>query len=190
MKKVILALSVLFLTACSTPSSSQLNIKPTASNHAYPVDENITFTLDSNDLRTYQYVAIVDNGRQQVKPIHAQQNLRVALEDVLANQLKKHGYTISVDTNNTLHLNIITALVNVKHSLMSNEIEAQVKLQITAETPKGKLAKTYNGVSKKVGSIGDDNQEIEQILNNLLNSMLDKIAVDQEFHDYLKENFK
>lgn len=72
---------------------------------------------------------------------------------------------------------------------MSNEIKTQVKLQITAETPKGKFVKTYNGVSEKTGSMSADNQDIEQVLNDLLNAVLDKIAVDEELQTYIKGNF-
>lgn len=189
MKKAIIALSALFLAACSTPSDPQLDIKPEASSNAHHIVDGIKLTLDSSDLRTAQYVAVIDNGRQSVQPIHAKQNLRVALEDALSTQLQNQGFVITVDSDNTLRLDIIEALVNVQHSLMSNEIHTQVKLQITAETPKGKFVKTYNGVSEKTGSMSADNQDIEQVLNDLLNAVLDKIAVDEELQTYIKGNF-
>lgn len=34
-----------------------------------------------------------------------------------------------------------------------------------------------------------DNQDIEQVLNDLLNAVLDKIAVDEELQTYIKGNF-
>ena len=189
MKKAIIALSALFLAACSAPSDPQLDIKPVASSNAHQIVENIKLTLDSSDLRTAQYVAVIDNGRQNVQPIHAKQNLRVTLEDALSTQLKNQGFIVTVDSDNTLRLDIIEALVSVQNSLMSNEIKTQVKLQITAETPRGKFVKTYNGVSEKAGSMSADNQDIEQVLNDLLNAVLDKIAVDEELQTYIKGNF-
>ena len=189
MKKAIIAISALFLAACSAPSDPQLDIKPVASSNAHQIVENIKLTLDSSDLRTAQYVAVIDNGRQNVQPIHAKQNLRVTLEDALSTQLKNQGFIVTVDSDNTLRLDIIEALVSVQHSLMSNEMKTQVKLQITAETPRGKFVKTYNGVSEKSGSMSADNQDIEQVLNDLLNAVLDKIAVDEELQTYIKGNF-
>ncbi|GLR75520.1 YajG family lipoprotein [Aliivibrio sifiae] len=189
MKKAIIALSALFLAACSAPSDPQLDIQPVASSNAHQIVDGVKLTLDSSDLRTAQYVAVIDNGRQNVQPIHAKQNLRVTLEDALATQLKTQGFVITVDSDNTLRLDIIEALVSVQHSLMSNEIKTQVKLQITAETPKGKFVKTYNGVSEKTGSMSADNQDIEAVLNDLLNAVLDKIAVDEELQTYIKGNF-
>ncbi|MCP3699747.1 MAG: hypothetical protein GY920_14525 [Aliivibrio sp.] len=189
MKKAIIALSALFLAACSAPSDPQLDIKPVASSNAHQIVENKKLTLDSSDLRTAQYVAVIDNGRQNVQPIHAKQNLRVTLEDALSTQLKNQGFIVTVDSDNTLRIDIIEALVSVQHSLMSNEMKTQVKLQITAETPRGKFVKTYNAVSEKVGSMSADNQDIEQVLNDLLNAVLDKIAVDEELQTYIKGNF-
>ena len=189
MKKAIIALSALFLAACSAPSDPQLDIKPVASSNAHQIVENVKLTLDSSDLRTAQYVAVIDNGRQNVQPIHAKQNLRVTLEDALSTQLKNQGFIVTVDSDNTLRIDIIEALVSVQHSLMSNEMKTQVKLQITAETPRGKFVKTYNGVSEKSGSMSADNQDIEQVLNDLLNAVLDKIAVDEELQTYIKGNF-
>ncbi|CED70787.1 YajG family lipoprotein [Aliivibrio wodanis] len=189
MKKAIIALSALFLAACTAPSDPQLDIKPVASSNAHQIVDGVKLTLDSSDLRTAQYVAVIDNGRQNVQPIHSQQNLRVTLEDVLSDQLKKQGFIITVDSDNTLRLDIIEVLVNVQHSLMSNEMNTQVKLQITAETAQGKFVKTYNGVSERSGSMSADNQDIELVLNDLLNAVLDKIAVDEELQTYIKGNF-
>ncbi|MDD9197323.1 YajG family lipoprotein [Aliivibrio sp. S3MY1] len=189
MKKAIIALSALFLAACSTPSEPQLDIQLVASSNAHQIVNGTKLTLDSSDLRTAQYVAVIDNGRQNVQPIHAKQNLRVTLEDALSAQLEEQGFIITVDSDNTLRLDIIEALVSVQHSLMSNEMKTQVKLQITAETPQGKFVKTYNGVSEKTGSMSADNQAIEGVLNDLLNAVLDKIAVDEELQTYIKGNF-
>jgi len=189
MKKVIIALSAIFLAACSAPSEPQLDINPSVSSNAHQIVDGVKLTLDSSDLRTAQYVAVLDNGRQNVQPLHAKQNLRVTLEDTLATQLKNQGFVVTVDSDNTLRLDIIEALVSVQHSLMSNEMKTQVKLQLTAENAKGKFVKTYNGVSEKSGSMSADNQDIEIVLNDLLNAVLDKIAVDEELQTYMKGNF-
>ena len=188
MKKAIIALSALFLAACSAPSDPQLDIRPVASSSAHQIVDGTTLTLDSSDLRTAQYVAVIDNGRQNVQPIHAKQNLRVTL-DALSTQLKAQGFVITVDSDNTLRLDIIEALVSVQHSLMSNDMKTEVKLQITAETPQGKFVKTYTGVSEKTGAMSANNEAIEGVLNDLINAVLDKIAVDEELQTYIKGNF-
>ena len=110
-----------------------------------------------------------------------------ALEGI--DQLKAQGFVITVDSDNTLRLDIIEALVSVQHSLMSNDMKTEVKLQITAETPQGKFVKTYTGVSEKTGAMSADNEAIEGVLNDLINAVLDKIAVDEELQTYIKGNF-
>ncbi|MCV5372422.1 YajG family lipoprotein, partial [Escherichia coli] len=91
------------------------------------------------DVRAAQYVALVDNGRSNILPLHAKQNLRIALEEALEKQFSSQGFHADLNSNNAIELSVQEALVNVKHSVMENEMDAKVVLEITAETPEGKL---------------------------------------------------
>ncbi|MCV5224156.1 YajG family lipoprotein, partial [Escherichia coli] len=84
-------------------------------------------------------MALVDNGRSNILPLHAKQNLRIALEEALEKQFSSQGFHADLNSNNAIELSVQEALVNVKHSVMENEMDAKVVLEITAETPEGKL---------------------------------------------------
>ncbi|WCE29077.1 YajG family lipoprotein [Vibrio sp. SCSIO 43137] len=190
MKKLILAASVVLLAACSSsPQEPQVNFMPQITTSQNRVVDNLTLSLDSRDARSAQYVALVDSGRNNILPIHAKQNVRITLESALNDQLNAQGYRISVNSPNTLALEIRELLINVRHSVMSNEMEAKVTLQLTAETPAGKLVKTYNGSASKSGTFSASDAQIEEVLNDITSLVLKEIANDPELNNYMKERF-
>ncbi len=189
MKKLLLAASVAFLAACSAPQQPQLNLMPQATLSSSAMVQGKTYSLSSTDIRTAQYVALVDSGRANVQPLHSQQNLRITLENLLSQQFQSQGYSVNVNSDNTIELEIQETLVNVKHSVMSNDMEATVILAVTAETPQGKLVKTFNGTAKRSGTFAATDPEIEAVLNDVINLVFKEIANDQELQSYMKERF-
>ncbi|MDF9389359.1 hypothetical protein EXZ60_11010 [Vibrio sp. 1151_11] len=189
MKKLVLAASIALLTACAAPQQQQINFMPTATTSQNTVVNNKAFTLVSKDVRSAQYVALVDSGRSNIEPIHAKQNVRIAVENALAEQFSSQGYRLTVNSENNITAEISEALVTVKHSVMSNEMDGSVTLEITAETPKGKLVKTFNGTAKRSGTLSASNDEIEMVLNDVMNLVLKEIANDSELNGYLQERF-
>ncbi|MCA4020459.1 YajG family lipoprotein [Vibrio vulnificus] len=189
MKKLVLAASIALLSACSAPQPEQLNLAPTATLSTNPMVQNKTYSMTSKDLRAAQYVALIDSGRSNILPLHAKQNMRITLETLLQQQFASQGYKADLNSNNLISLEVQEALVNVKHSVMENEMDAKVILEITAETPKGKLVKTYNGSATRSGMLSASDQEVEKVLNDVITLVLAEIANDQELQSYMKERF-
>ncbi|MGL4828410.1 MAG: YajG family lipoprotein [Vibrio sp.] len=189
MKKLVLAASIALLTACSAPQQSQINVTPQPALSQNAIVTNSSFSLVSKDVRSAQYVALVDSGRNNIEPIHPRQNVRITLENALAEQLGSQGFRPSVNSENTITLEIQELLVSVKHSMMENEMDGSVTLEITAETPKGKLVKSYAGTAKRTGMLSASNDEIETVLNDMINLVLKEIANDTELQSYMQERF-
>ncbi|MGY2572800.1 YajG family lipoprotein [Vibrio sp. C8] len=189
MKKLVLAASIALLAACSAPQQQQVSFNPTAVLSNSDIVTNGKFTLVSKDVRSAQYVALVDSGRNNIEPVHARQNVRIALENALSSQFDSQGFTITVNSENMLTLEIQEALVTVTHTIMENEMNGKVLLQLTAETPKGKLVKSYTGTAKRTGALSASNEDIEQVLNDVVNLVLKEIAADTELQNYMKERF-
>ncbi|CAH0541037.1 YajG family lipoprotein [Vibrio marisflavi] len=190
MRKLALVASIALLSACSTPQKEQINFTPEAVHSNAKLVQGKTFSLSSQDIRSAQYVALVDSGRSNIEPIHSRQNVRIALENALAEQFKSQGFDLSVNSPNNIELDIQELLVNVKHSVMKNEMDGKVVLVVTAETPKGKLVKTYTGTSKKTGLLSASNSNIQEVLNDLVDKVLKEISHDQELQNYMKDNFQ
>ncbi|MDG3087368.1 YajG family lipoprotein [Vibrio hannami] len=190
MKKMFVAASLAFLAACSsTPQEPQVNFAPKTTTSQNKMVDNLSFTLDSKDIRSAQYVALVDSGRNNIQPIHAQQNIRITLETALQEQFRSQGYMMSVNSKNSVELEIVELLVNVSHSVMENEMDAKITLKLTAETPEGKLVKTYNGTARKTGTFSASDAQIEMVVNDISSLVLKEIANDQELNSYMKERF-
>ncbi|EGQ8475931.1 hypothetical protein GTP19_15310 [Vibrio cholerae] len=189
MKKLVLAASIALLTACSAPQQSQINVNPQAALSQNAIVNNGSFSLVSKDVRSAQYVALVDSGRNNIEPIHPRQNVRITLENALAEQFGSQGFRLSVNSENTITLEIQELLVSVKHSIMENQMDGSVVLEITAETPRGKLVKSYTGTAKRTGVLSASNDEIETVLNDVINTVLKEIANDAELQNYMQERF-
>ncbi|MBP0921916.1 hypothetical protein J7F12_00110 [Vibrio cholerae] len=189
MKKLVLAASIALLTACSAPQQSQINVNPQAALSQNAIVNNSSFSLVSKDVRSAQYVALVDSGRNNIEPIHPRQNVRITLENALAEQFGSQGFRLSVNSENTITLEIQELLVSEKHSIMENQMDGSVVLEITAETPRGKLVKSYTGTAKRTGVLSASNDEIETVLNDVINTVLKEIANDAELQNYMQERF-
>lgn len=188
-EKLVLAASIALLTACSAPQQSQINVNPQAALSQNAIVNNSSFSLVSKDVRSAQYVALVDSGRNNIEPIHPRQNVRITLENALAEQFGSQGFRLSVNSENTITLEIQELLVSVKHSIMENQMDGSVVLEITAETPRGKLVKSYTGTAKRTGVLSASNDEIETVLNDVINTVLKEIANDAELQNYMQERF-
>ncbi len=190
MRKWFIAALILILTACSySPQEFQINFVPQATVSSEKHVKNVMFSLTSKDMRAAQYVALIDSGQNNVYPVHAKQNVRTTLESVLLEQMQSQGYQYSSHSNYNLLLEVQHLLVDVKHHTMSHEMNAKVALQITAETPAGKLVKTYNGTASKTGSLSASESQVEQLINDVTNLVLVEIANDHELNNYMKEHF-
>ena len=189
MRKLVLAASMALLTACSAPQQEQLNFAPMAELSNSNIVDGSTFSLTSKDVRSAQYVALVDSGRSNIEPIHAKQNVRITLENALVEQFQSQGFRSSVSSDNTVELEVQEVLVSVKHSVMENEMNAKIVIELTAETPKGKLVKLYTATANRNGALSASNEEIELVLNDVANLALREVANDRELQSYMQERF-
>lgn len=189
MRKLVLAASMALLTACAAPQQEQLNFMPKAVVSNSNLVQGATFNLTSKDVRSAQYVALVDSGRSNIEPIHSKQNVRISVENALLEQFQSQGFRSTVSSENTIEVEVQEALVSVKHTVMENQMDGKVVLEITAETPQGKLVKTYTGTAKRTGALSASNEEIEVVLNDVVNLVLQEVSNDRELQSYMQERF-
>ncbi|CAH0526723.1 YajG family lipoprotein [Vibrio hippocampi] len=189
MKKLFLAASVVLLAACASPQKEQINFIPTAATSAAKMVEGKSISLSSQDVRAAQYVALLDNGRNTITPVHTRQNVRIGIENALVNQFSSQGYQVTVNSANSLKVVIQEALVSVKHSVMANDMNSSVVVELTAENAKGKLIKKYTATASRSGMMSASNSDIELVFNDTVNKLLEEIANDTELQLYMKERF-
>lgn len=190
MKKLLLVSGlVLGLSACSTPREPQLTIAPQPAVAAVATGQGKAVTVDSRDLRTAQFVAVVDNGRKNVQPIQATSNVRIALEEALTRQLNSQGYKIVADSKGKLRMDLLDALVKVEHSVFSHSMDTNVQIQLVAETTDKKFVKRYTGKATSEGASSVSVEDMEIALNSLLEAVLQDIARDQQLTTFMNENF-
>lgn len=189
MKKLVLAAAVVLLAGCASPKQEQINFAPQAATSAAKIVEGKTMSLSSQDVRTAQYVALMDNGRSNITPIHTRQNVRIGIENAIAQQFSSQGYKVTVNSPNAVKIEVQEALVSVKHTVMENDMAANVVVELTVENAQGKLVKTYTGKANRSGLMSASNSDIEAMLNHTVNLVLKEISNDTELVDYMKERF-
>jgi len=189
MRKLVLVASMALLTACSAPQQEQINFMPKAVLSNSDLVQDAAFTLTSKDVRSAQYVALVDSGRSNIEPIHSKQNVRISIENALLEQFQSQGFRSTVNSENSIEVEVQEALVSVQHTVMENQMDGKVVIEITAETPQGKLVKTYTGTAKRTGALSASNEEIEVVLNDVINLVLQEVANDRELQNYMQERF-
>ncbi|WP_261816813.1 YajG family lipoprotein [Vibrio gallicus] len=187
---LIAACTMLALSGCASPTSEQLNFTPTTDNSQIALHQAKSVTLTTKDIRTAQYLALVKKNEDKALPIHAKQNVRVALNNALQGALQKQGFNIVPNSDNHIQLEVQEALVRVSSSTFSNQMQAKVTLTVTAETKAGKFVKTYTGSAKGENSMGASNEQIEHIINHVSKLVLNEITNDVELIDYMEETFK
>lgn len=187
---LIVALSALFLSGCASPTDQQLNFTPAADNNQMTLNQPKSLAFKTTDVRTAQYLALVVKGNDKALPIHAKQSTRIAFSDAMKRVLESQGFVMSLDSDNSLELEIQQALVRVSSSTFDNQMDGKVVLKVSVETPRGKFVKTYTGTAKSNNSMGASNEQIEQMINHVSKLVLNEIANDVELIDYMEENFQ
>lgn len=188
MKPLVFAAALLTLTACTTPTDTQLHLLPTPALAAQPSVQGLHLNLESRDLRTAQFVAVIDNGDKNVHPLHARENLRQTLQTALSRQLESQGIQIDHDSQSTLRLDILEAIVNVKQSKLSHTLSSKLQLQLVLNTPNGKFIKRYAGKSSREGAMAASKESMELAMNGLMDAVLRDIQTDSELNNYMEEN--
>ncbi|CAH0532950.1 hypothetical protein VST7929_00799 [Vibrio stylophorae] len=184
--KLLAAAALLTLTGCATPVETQLTLAPKAVPSSIVAPSGSEINITSRDLRSAQFVAIVDSGRDRVKPVQSQQNLRVLLEDVITDQLRAQGYTADISSPVSLRIDIMEAMTRVNDSAVNHGIDTKVQLQLVVEAPYGRLVKRYSGHATDEGVMSASIQDMENSMNQVIEAILADIAADDQLHDYLQ----
>ncbi|ATF08583.1 YajG family lipoprotein [Candidatus Enterovibrio altilux] len=190
MKKLLLVSGfILALSACSTSKKSQLTISPQPTISSIAITQNVLVMVESRDLRTAQFVAIIDNGPQNIQLIHPTSNMRIMLENALIRQLSSQGYRVTTHAKGKLRLDLLNSLVKVEYSAFSHTITTNVQIQLVAETSNNKFVQRYSGQSTTQGTISASFVDMEIALNRLLEAALQDIARDKKLSSFMNKNF-
>lgn len=189
MKKLFITTAmILALGACSSPQQAQLTIAPQPVISPTPLVKSTPLMLGSRDLRTAQFVAVVDNGREEVIPLHATTNLRISLEEALSRQLISQGFQMVSKSHTKLRLDLLDALVKVKHSMFSHQITTSVQIQLVAQNNADSFVKRYTGSATQKGAMSASPEDMEKELNSLLEAVLKDMANDKQLIKFMSEN--
>ncbi|WP_297480709.1 YajG family lipoprotein [uncultured Photobacterium sp.] len=188
-KKYVVLVSALVLSACAATPPAPVALMPTAVFTSQPWAKNKTLNLTCVDQAPNSYIAVIDNGStENVQVIQPQQPLSLTLRQALAQQLTGQGFSITNNAASTMAVKVEKALITVKQGLMTYNMRSELQLQLMVNTPDGQFTKRYSGRSSREDALTASNKDIATSMNKLMNSVLNEIANDSELNKYLKEN--
>ncbi|KJF82934.1 hypothetical protein C0W92_04500 [Photobacterium angustum] len=188
MKKYIVIATALLLSACaSRPAQPPLDLTLTPV-MSQQVTSNLTVQLSSKDDRDHNYIAIIDNGANNVEEFQPTENIASSFQAALTKQFASEGISVDPSASSNIAINIQQALVKVTQGLVKHDIESQLQIELVVTTPKGTFSKKYSARSTKQEAFKVTREDIAQSLEKMMNSVLKEIAKDGELHQYLTEN--
>lgn len=188
-KKYVVLVSTLVLSACATTPPAPVALMPTAVFTSQPWANNKALNLTCVDQAPNSYIAVIDNGStENVQVIQPQQPISLTLRQALVQQLTGQGFNIADNATSTMAVKVEKALVTVEQGLVKYDMHSELQLQLTVSTPNGQFSKRYTGRSSREDALTASNKEIATSMNKLMNSVLHEIANDSELNKYLKEN--
>lgn len=190
MKKLFIAGILAMLTACATITPSDLiYFTPTSTTTSTQIGNGKSFTLSSEDERSSQYIAKITASDEPDISLKASQPVGRTYETALYQQFLSQGFNATKNSNNTVTVQVQKTFAKVTKEEVDYVIEADVRLQVTAESPSGKMVKTYNGLTTQNGSFDPSLIDIQDVINRAANRVLAEIANDEQLQKYMAEKF-
>ncbi|MGB2079168.1 MAG: YajG family lipoprotein [Vibrio sp.] len=190
MKKLFMICILATLSACATITpSSLIYFTPTSTTSSTQIGNGKSFTLVSQDERSSQYIARITAIDEPDIPLNSSQPVRKTYETALFQQFLSQGFNVTRESNNTVTVHIQKTFAKVTKAEVDYTIEATVGLQVVAETPAGKMVKTYNGFTTQEGSFDPSLLDIQDVINRAASRVLAEIGTDQELQKYMSERF-
>lgn len=190
MKKLLMMLVLASLTACATITPSNvIYFTPTATPATEQIGNGKSFTLVSKDARSSDKIALITESDAPDISLNASQAVQKTYETALFQQFLSQGFHVTRDSNNTVSIVIQKTFAKVTKGEVDYTIDAEVGLQVIAQSPTGKLVKTYNGFVSQSGAFDPTLSDIQDVLNKAATRVLSEIADDQELQQYMAERF-
>lgn len=187
-RKALLIASLLGLSGCTATQQPSrmltLTATPILSTQPTVVDRSLRFS--SQDLRSAQYIALINNDTGANTPLPLSQNLRTLLSNSLKAQWQSQGYQFNDHSVTKVNLDILNAVVVVQESAIKHKLAGNMQWEIVVTTPKGKLIKRYTASSESDGALKASDANIEAVLNRLIHRLLSDVESDAELNAYLQ----
>jgi uncharacterized lipoprotein len=184
-KLLIMAFFTTILSACaSDPKQMVLSVQ-------VPIYNSIAYTGKSadvkiSDLRNKAYIIAIHRSGKASELIPVNKSLVEVIGGSYKKSLINSGLKVSKKSNNSIHLTIDTAKIDVNQGMVSYETVDQLTLTVKVISEKGVFTKTFNNKGKSDGGLSADLAVLERNFNQNMTKLLLQMVNDSEIQEFLE----
>lgn len=185
LNKVIIAIAVFTLTACSSTTKTMV-ISPQISDIKSNKYALKTAQVNVMDLRPNTHIVAIHRKDEAIEVISAHDHLDTILNTLFKQSLSNNGLSIEEHSANNIELIINTAQVHVYQELMKYKTTSQLTLTAKITSGEQTLTKTFNNKGNSNGVLSADLAVLERNFNQQISDTLALIVNDNEIQQFLK----
>ncbi|QUM82227.1 hypothetical protein HWV01_19050 [Moritella sp. 5] len=183
LKKLLLNISLLLLTACASPPQ-QVNITaepaPLATQYA-----GTQVSITSKDIRDANYLIAIHKVGEPAQLLNNQSSLVNLTTAKLQQGWEQQGLVFSPQADIAINLELQTARIDVQQDSFEHQAESTLMLIVSIDNKGQTLTKQFRSASTLTGAFSPSMSDLETKFSQQLSSILNDVFNDQQINDYL-----
>lgn len=187
MKIFPLLACVLFLSGCGIKYPETANINLQVHKQSTTVYTNVAASVSGYDARDYQEIVVFKVKKEPVVKVENQNPPHIVITERLTGGLREQGLIFESNSpvQILLELNQLLVTVTKPKVLYNSEAVSQVTLKVTNRETS--IKRTYNRQDNLKSGSRPKIDEIEEMLNDQLSTIVDTILADEELHEIINK---
>lgn len=180
---------LLGLSACASYYPIAVDVSPSAQVGG-GVYRGQSVALGSQDARANDYVIQIEQAGKSPVVVGASNNLRMQLEQALAQGLSTQGAFVEQGANTRVQLELQEVLARVIRGHISYDVVQQLRMQLTLERDGRRITKQYRRSAQEEfpGRLHPELDKVKEALNKQLSLMVQDMLADRDVQNFINGN--
>ncbi|MBO1518455.1 YajG family lipoprotein [Oceanisphaera pacifica] len=185
-KGCITALLALSLSACASYYPVAVDVAPTVDARA-GVYRSLPITLSSQDTRQNDYIIQVEQNNKKTVVIGASNNIKVQMQQALAEGFSTQGALIENDAPVQIELELQDVLARVIRGHISYDVVQQLRMQLTLKRDGSTITKQFrrSAQAEFPGRLHPELDKVTAALNEQLSLMVKDMLADTDVQQFV-----
>lgn len=174
------------LSACASYYPVAVDVKPTV-NASGGVYRGQALTLSSQDNRKNDYIIQIEQNNKAPVVVGASNNLKVQMEQALAQGLSDQGAVIEQGANTQIQLDIQEVLARVIRGHISYDVVQKMRMQLVLKRDGRTVTKQYrrSAQAEFPGRLHPELDKVTTAIDEQLNLMLKDMLSDRDVQQFI-----
>ncbi|MFH7565475.1 YajG family lipoprotein [Oceanimonas smirnovii] len=189
-KWLTIPLLALGLSACASYYPIAVDVNPAPAEVGGGVYRGQTLALSSSDNRSSDFIIQIEQKDKSPVVVGAANNLRLQLEQALAQGFSTQGAFIEQGANTHATLELQEVLARVIRGHISYDVVQKVRVQLVLERNGQRITKQYRRSAQQEfpGRLHPELDKVTDALNRQLSLMVQDILADRDVQSFINGN--